>query len=292
METVADRIATSGFQDRFATGVANPTMTVFRPHRPNGAACLIVPGGGYVRVVIDKEGFEIARHLSGLGITCFVLKYRLPGEGWSQPADVPLQDGQRAVRLIRAGAVEFGIDPNRVAVIGCSAGGHLASRLATSHVHTVYQPVEAADRLSARPDLVGLLYPVIDMYQPNAHPGSRRALLGPAPDREQEIAQSPHLHVSGDTPATFLVHAADDPSVPLENSLLYAAALRAAKVACEIHIFEEGGHGFGIYLARGKPASAWPGLFTSWASRHGWLAKTTSSPPLSPKPASPPAPGL
>jgi len=271
-EQIVDRVATSGFQDRYVTGVGEPLMTVFRPARPNGAAILIVPGGGYIRVVIDKEGFEIARRLAEAGVTAFVLRYRLPKEGWASAADAPLQDVQRAVRLIRAGP--WDLDPNRVAVLGCSAGGHVAASLATGHARRVYAPLDAADTRSARPDLSALIYPVIDMARPFAHPGSREALLGPSPTPGAEAAYSPHRHVAADTPPTFLVHAADDTSVPLDNSLGYLAALRAAKVPAEAHIFEEGGHGFGIYLARGKPAAAWPDLFVTWLGRHGFLRQT------------------
>jgi len=270
-EQIVDRVKTSGFQDRFVTGVGEPLMTVFRPAKPNGAACLIAPGGGYIRVVIDKEGFEIARRLAAAGVTCFVLRYRLPAEGWATPWDVPLQDAQRAMRLIRAGAARYAIDPARVVALGCSAGGHVAASLATGHGRAVHPPVDDADRLSARPDLSALLYPVIDMALPYAHTGSRTSLLGARPDPGMEAAYSPHRQVTPDTPPTFLVHAADDTSVPVENSLSYLAALRAAKVPAEAHIFEEGGHGFGIHLARGKPAHAWPDLFLAWAARRGWL---------------------
>jgi acetyl esterase/lipase len=270
-ETITDRIKTSGFQDRFVTGVGRPLLTVFRPARPNGAAALICPGGGYIRVVIDKESFEVAHRLAAASVTSFVLRYRLPAEGWDHAADVPLQDAQRAIRLIRAGAAGFGIDPTRVCVMGFSAGGHVAASLATRHDVAVYAPVDASDRQPARPDLSALFYPVIDMAKPFAHVGSREALLGKSPMPAEASAYSPHRHVTAKTPATFLVHAWDDPAVPTENSLNYLAALRAAKVAAEAHLFEEGGHGFGIRLAQGKPAAAWPELFLAWAARRGWL---------------------
>jgi acetyl esterase/lipase len=271
-EAIVDRVKTSGFQDRFVTAIGEPLMTVFRPARPNGAAVLIAPGGGYIRVVIDKEGFEVAHRLAAAGITAFVLRYRLPKEGWAQAADAPLQDAQRAIRLIRAGAVSYGIDPKRVAAMGFSAGGHVMASLATRHQAQVYVARDAADAIDARPDLSALMYPVIDMARPFAHAGSRQALLGPDPTPATEAAYSPQRHVDGTTPPTFLVHAADDPGVPVDNSLNYLAALRAAKVRAEAHIFEEGGHGFGIYLARGKPAHAWPELFLTWAQRRGLFA--------------------
>lgn len=267
---LTDRTSTSGFQDRIVTDIGEPLMTVFRPSRPNGAAALLIPGGGYIRVVIDKEGFEVARRLADAGITCFVLRYRLPREGWTS-RDVALQDAQRAMRLIRAQAADYGIDARRVVAMGFSAGGHVAASLATGYGKPVYAPVDAADGLSARPDLSALIYPVIEMSCPFAHTGSREALLGKDPTPALEAAYSPHRHVAATTPPTFLVHAADDLSVPVDNSLAYLSALRAAKIPAEIHVFEEGGHGFGIYLARGKPAAAWPDLFLAWADRRGIL---------------------
>jgi acetyl esterase/lipase len=270
-ETITDRIKTSGFQDRFITGIGRPQLTVFRPAKPNGAAALICPGGGYIRVVIDKESFEVGHRLAQADVTSFVLRYRLPAEGWDRAANVPLQDAQRAVRLIRANAARYAIDPARVCAMGFSAGGHVAGSLATRHDAAVYAPVDAADRQSARPDLSALFYPVIDMSRPFAHSGSREALLGKAPTPAVEAAYSPHRHVGPATPPTFLVHAWDDPAVPTENSLNYLAALRTAKISAEAHLFEEGGHGFGIRLAQGKPAAAWPDLFLAWAARHGWL---------------------
>lgn len=266
---ITDRAAVSGFIDRYATDIGEPLMTVFRPARPNGAAALIAPGGGYVRVVIDKEGFEIARRLAQAGVTSFVLRYRLPRNGWRNPADAPLQDAQRAVRLIRSSS--FGIDPHRILALGCSAGGHLCASLAVGHDRTVYAPVDAADDALARPDLLALLYPVIDMAPPFAHAGSRAALLGETPSLEAEAAYSPHRHVTAATPPTFLVHAADDPWVPVDNTLAYLAALRRAKAPAEAHIFEEGGHGFGIRLAQGKPAARWPDLLLAWLDRRGFF---------------------
>ncbi|MEW5683823.1 MAG: alpha/beta hydrolase [Pseudomonadota bacterium] len=267
---LTDRTATSGFQDRIVTDIGEPLMTVFRPKTPNGAAALLIPGGGYIRVVIDKEGFEVARRLADAGITCFVLRYRLAREGWTS-RDVALQDAQRAMRLIREGAAGYGVDPTRIVAMGFSAGGHVAASLATGFDRPAYAQVDAADRLSARPDLSALIYPVVEMSRPFAHAGSREALLGKDPPPELEAAYSPQRHVTDATPPTFLVHAADDLSVPLDNSLAYLAALRGAKVPAELHVFEEGGHGFGIYLARGKPAHAWPDLFLTWVDRKGLL---------------------
>ncbi len=271
-DEVFDRLATSGFQDRIVTRIGRPRITVFRPARANGAAVLIIPGGAYIRVVVDKEGFETARRLAAAGITAFVLRYRLPGEGWANAPDVPLQDAQRAIRLIRARAGDFGIDARRVAVMGFSAGGHVAASLSTRYAAPVYSRVDAADSESARPDRAALIYPVVHMSLPNAHRVSRETLVGAAASPEREAAYSPHLHVDAATPPTFLVHAMDDDSVVPANGLDYLAALQKAGVRAEGHFFEEGGHGFGIRLAQGKPAAAWPDLFLAWAARHKLFA--------------------
>jgi acetyl esterase/lipase len=269
---IVDRVATSGYQDRTVTEIGEPLMTVFRPARSNGAAILVIPGGGYVRETIDKEAFETARRWAAAGITSFVLRYRLPAEGWANPADTPLQDAQRAMRLIRAGAMTWGLDPQRIAAMGFSAGGHLGASLCTRFDAPVYAPVDAADGVSARPDLAMLAYPVMLMDGPFIHAGSVQALLGANPGAERADAYSPNRHVTAAVPPTFIMHAADDPTVPLDNSLAYVAALRAARVPFEFHLFEEGGHGFGIRLIQGKPGAAWPDLFLTWARRHALFA--------------------
>ncbi len=259
------------YRDRFAIGITDPIMTVFRPATPDGSAVLIAPGGGYIRVVIDKEGFETAHRLAREGVTCFVLRYRLPGDGWTGGPDTPLQDAQRAIRLIRAKAADYGIDPARVGILGFSAGGHVASSLATRHGAKVFAPVDGADALSAKPAFAGLMYPVVSMTKPMAHPGSREKLLGLDPAEAMVQAYSTQNTVNADTPPCFLVHAIDDHTVPVENSLMMLSALRAAKVPAEMHLFEEGEHGFGIRLIQGKPAAVWPELLLTWIRRHGWL---------------------
>lgn len=263
--------STELFHDRFADHINPPLLTVFRPAKPDGSAVLLTPGGGYVRVVIDKEGIESARRLNEAGITVFVLRYRLPAEGWKQAADVPLQDAQRAIRLIRAKAVDYGLDPARIGLLGFSAGGHVAASLATRWSEVVYQPIDAADSMDTRPNFTGLMYPVITMSA-RAHMGSRSALLGPEPSPEQIAKYSCEMHVVSQTAPTFLCYALDDDAVPpLGNSLAYYQALAAAKVPAELHAFQEGGHGFGIRLAAGKPCSVWPELFLHWGARLGWF---------------------
>jgi acetyl esterase/lipase len=257
--------------DRNVDSVGTPLLIVFRPDKPDGSALVLAPGGGYARIVIDREGIETARRLNAAGVTVFMLRYRLPAEGWANGRDVPLQDAQRAIRLVRARAKDYGLDPKRVGVMGFSAGGHLAATLATRWNETVYAPVDAADKLEARPDFACLMYPVVTMSD-GAHMGSRQNLLGANPTPEQIAAYSCEQRVTKETPPCFLALAADDDVVPPEaNGFAMAAALRAAKVPSELHAFQEGGHGFGIGRAQGKPCAAWPELFVSWARRGGWF---------------------
>lgn len=249
-------------------GVAMPELVVRRPARPNGIGLLSLPGGGYEFLSVQNEGLDVADGFTQRGYTVFILSYRLPGEGWAARADVPLQDAQRALRLIRADAAGYGVDPNRVGVIGFSAGGHLAASLATAYDEAVYAPVDAADTQSARPSFAGLLYPVISLRAPLVHPGSRDHLLGPDAASDQALdRRSPALHVTPATPPTFLAHALDDGLVPADNTLTMLASLRAAGVNTQAHLFTEGGHGFGLHAAPATGASTWPDLFDRWIRR-------------------------
>lgn len=258
-------------RDRIVKGVTRPTLIVFRPEHPNGMALLMAPGGGYAWVVMDKEGYETAERLAASGVTVFVMTYRLPQEGWAAGPDTPLQDAQRALRLIRFRAEDFGVDPHRVGVIGFSAGGHLAGMLTLAFDRPVYAPVDAADQVSARPDISILVYPVATMEAGFAHKGSRRNLLGEAPAPDQVRAYSLEDLARPDAPPVMLIHALNDTSVPPENSLRLMSALRAARVPVEAHLFEEGGHGFGLRFAVGKPAAVWPDLVLAWLKRRGLL---------------------
>ena len=269
VETVKERSRDPAYNDRYVFGIGRPRMAVFRPARPNGAAILITPGGGYNWVVIDKEGYEMARLLAGRGITAFVLFYRLPHEGWAAGPDTPLQDAQRAIRLIRHRAALYRIDPKRVCAMGFSAGGHVCADLMTRFGSNLYEPVDSADRLSARPDLAAPVYPVVSMTLPTAHAGSRKNLVGEKASPERERAHSPNLNVPADAPPAFLLHAEDDSSVPVENTLLLRAALLARKVPVETHLFADGGHGFGLRLARGKSVEGWQELFLAWVRKKG-----------------------
>ena len=269
VETVDERSKDAALTDRAVYGISRPRMVVFRPAIPNGSAALVMPGGGYKWVVIDKEGYEIARWLAARGWTVFVLFYRLPGEGWAAGPDVALSDAQRAMRLIRHRARDYGIVPERVAAMGFSAGGHVCNDLATRFATATYRPVDDADRLTARPDIAAPSYAVQSMSAPLAHPGSRELLIGKDAPAALERAHTPALNVGKGTPPCFIVHAEDDPTVPVDNSLQMRAALKAAGVPVETHLFTSGGHGFGLRRAMGKPAEAWPELFTKWAATQG-----------------------
>jgi acetyl esterase/lipase len=257
------------FHMRMVKGIARPRMKVFRPAKPNGAALLVTPGGGYSVIVIDVEGYQIAPWLSQRGWTVFVLYYRLPGEGWKNRADVPLADAQRAMRIIRSRAGEYGIDPEKLGALGFSAGGHVCGDLATRYDTQVYDPVDAADRLSARPSLAALIYAVQSMSPPLAHIGSRDMLLGPNPSPEMEQAHSVAHNVSAAMPPCFLAQAEDDTVVSVENSVQMRAALKAAGVKVETHLFTAGGHGFGMPGPAGEPARHWPEIFNRWAQAQG-----------------------
>ena len=251
----------------FVRNVEQPFLRVFRPQKPNGRILLSIPGGAYTFVSIANEGVDVANEMTARGYTVFVLVYRLPGEGWTKREDVPLQDAQRAVRLIRAHSSDYGCDPEQIYAVGFSAGGHLAASLETGFAETVYEPRDSADSLSARPRAVGLIYPVISPAEGIGHAESTLRLLGPNPSMASIMRRSPDLHVSEDTPPTFLVHAVDDPAVPLENSLLMLGALRGARRPVEAHLFERGGHGFGTGRP-GDPTSEWPTLFANWMRTH------------------------
>lgn len=269
VETITDRPADPLLGNRAMYHIVRPRMSVFRPQHPNGAAVLITPGGGYKYVVVDKEGYETGRWLAARGFTAFVLFYRLPGDGWAAGPNVALSDAQRGMRLIRHRAKEYGIDPGRVAALGFSAGGHVCADLLTRHDTKTYDPTDAADVLSARPVVAAPIYPVVTMSAPYAHEGSRDELIGANATAELEAAHSPDRNVHKGAPPTFLVHAGDDTTVPAENSLMLHAALRAAGVPVEMHIFTTGGHGFGIAGVKDRPAAAWPDLFVNWARTQG-----------------------
>lgn len=269
VQRIAERSADPVHADRAVYGTVKPWLAMFRPAKANGSGVLVIPGGGYEWIGVEKEGHEVARWLTDHGFTAFVLFYRLPGDGWAAGPDVALSDAQRAMRLIRQRAVHYAIDPARVAVMGFSAGGHLCADLLTRFAVKTYAPVDAADTLSARPSVAAPIYPVVSMSLPVAHPGSRKLLIGEHAGPALEAAHSPDRNVPADAPPCFIVHAEDDGLVPVENALLLRAALKAKGVPVQTHLFAEGGHGFGLDRAVGKPVMAWPGLFLTWAASQG-----------------------
>ena len=244
-----------------------PTIALYRPvaGTATGAAVVICPGGSYA-MLADHEGHTIALWLNSLGVTAAVLNYRLAPR-YHFPA--PLLDVARAIRTVRARATEWGIDPNRIGIMGFSAGGHLASTIATHFDAGDSSSADPIERVSSRPDIAVLAYPVISMADGITHAGSRRNLLGDTPSAELVAALSNEKHVTPQTPPTFIFHTANDPVVPVENSLRFAAALRAANVPFELHVFERGPHGVG--LASDDPVlGAWPTLLHNWLRVRGF----------------------
>ena len=262
----------SGPDDGVFAHIVTPTLTMLRPEavgaKPNGAAMLLFPGGGYLRVAIGHEGYAIARRFAQAGYICFILLYHLPADGWAAGPQAPLQDAQRALRMVRGLAAREKFDAGRVGVMGFSAGGHLAAWLTSRAPVDSYAPVDPLDREPLDAALAAYLYPVILMQGGFVHAGSRTQLLGADPSAPQRRAHSLEQDVSPRTPPVFLAHALDDRAVPPENSLAMLAALRAKGVAAECHLFESGGHGFGLVPPPAAPAH-WPDLFLSFARRHG-----------------------
>lgn len=245
-------------------------MTPYLPPEgtANGTAVVIFPGGGYQHLSMEKEGSDVANWLAGAGVTTFVVRYRL-GPTYHHPT--MLGDAQRAIRIARARAAEWRIDPQRLGVIGFSAGGHLASTAGTHFDAGNAGSADPIERASSRPDFMLLLYPVITMRADSVtHAGSRLNLLGPSPTPELERSLSNETQVTPQTPPTFIVHTEDDRTVPVQNALLFYDALTRNGVKAEMHVFEHGPHGFG--LAPANPVlSVWTALCETWMRQHGWL---------------------
>jgi len=252
--------------------VDRPKITVYLapPDQRTGAAVVVCPGGGYAVVAADHEGKQVAEWLNGLGVSAFVLQYRL-GPRYHHPA--PLMDAQRALRMVRYHARDWGVDPGRLGILGFSAGGHLASTAATLFDTGDPGATDPIDRMSARPDFAVLCYPVISLKDPVAHAGSRTHLLGETPDPKLVEELSTETRVTATTPPTFLFHTADDPAVPVENSILFFEALKHVGVPAELHVFAHGHHGVG--LAPDDPAlSEWPELCERWMAGLGLLKRS------------------
>ncbi len=256
-----------------------PNITVYlpKPELANGAAVVVCPGGGYGMLAINHEGKQVAEWLNSIGVAGVVLKYRL-GPRYHHPA--MLNDVSRAIRTVRARAEEWKLDPKRVGVMGFSAGGHLASTAGTHFDAGKADAEDPIDRLSSRPDVVILVYPVIGLARSYGHKGSLRNLLGENPSRELVESLSNEAQVTKDTPPTFLAHTNADTGVPPENSIYFVLALREAKVPVEFHLFEKGPHGLGLGTGEKRfnvppdaAFSAWPGLCATWLKGRGFLDK-------------------
>lgn len=241
----------------------SPTLTYFMPDKEkrNGAAIVICPGGGYSGLAMQKEGREVAEWCREQGIVGVVLRYRCGGGKNQQP--VPRDDVQQAIRTVRAHAKELGVDPAKIGVLGFSAGGHLASTAATVFDDGDAKSNDPIAQQSSRPDFAVLVYPVISMVDAAAHRGSRSNLLGPDSSDELASEWSTDRRVTDKTPPTFLVHASDDGGVLPKNSILFYEALLANKVPAEMHIYEVGGHGFGMFREK-RPADLWPNELEGW----------------------------
>ena len=258
-----------------------PTLTIFRPDpaRSTGASVVICPGGGYGFLAVEHEGAEVAKWLNSLGVTGVMLKYRLAPK-YRHPAMI--MDANRAIRTVRARASEWGLDPHKIAVLGFSAGGHLASTAGTHYDLGKPKSDDPIERVSSRPDRMILVYPVIAIATPFGHSGSRDNLLGKDAPKELVASLSNETQVTKDTPPTFLAHTDADGGVPAENSLLFALALREHKVPVELHLFEKGTHGLGLgsgwkgHIPPEPSFEAWPGLCATWLKGQGFLDKAAA----------------
>ncbi|MBN1144776.1 MAG: alpha/beta hydrolase [Bacteroidales bacterium] len=243
-----------------------PDMAIYLPSKRSatGQAVIICPGGGYHYLAYDWEGSDIARYLNSIGVAAMVLKYRLPVYGnVVEPHKVPLMDAQRAMRLVRFNAARWDINSQKIGVMGFSAGGHLASTLGTHFDQGNPTATDSVERMSCRPDFMILMYPVISFTDSFTHKGSRDALIGKHPDDKMTTLYSNELQVTKDTPPAFLVHSGDDKAVPVENSLLMYQALLAQNIPAEMHIFPEGGHGFGLNLGNDH-VNSWANSLRLW----------------------------
>lgn len=251
----------NGLKKRTISGVTKPSLIPFIPEKPNGAAVIIIPGGGYKKQVLTHEGEQIANWLNSLGITAFILKHRMPFDGHIGGMNVPLQDAQRGIRLLRNRSEKFGIEQNKIGVMGFSAGGHVAAMLGTSFDKKVYEPFDNADVLSARPDFMVLVYPgisrnpFIDLY------GETPKYI---PQHEKYMEEFfTNRNITPNTPQTFMVVADDDKVAGPENCMVFYIGLRKANIPAEMHIFKKGGHGFGFNSTQ-HPVAKWTNLCKDW----------------------------
>lgn len=251
--------------------ISRPVLTIFLApaSKANGTAVVVCPGGGYANNAAGHEGYEVAKALNEMGISAFVLKYRIPNDTVLQNKEIgPLQDGQRAIQTVRERAKEWNINPNRVGIMGFSAGGHLASTVGT---HLTQKVTANEANINLRPDFMILLYPVISFTDSLAHMGSRKALIGTSPTQEKINEYSNELQVTANTPPTFLVHSEDDKTVKVQNTIMFYLSLVKYKIPSEMHIYPAGGHGYGMENA--TTPDKWMDHLKNWFTANGWLTK-------------------
>lgn len=247
------------------SNISNPRMRVYRPNHANGRAVLICGGGGYFRIQLWKESTPAARWLQNRGYTVFELIYRLPGDGWGAAA--PFADAQRAMKIVRTRAAEFGVLPDAIGILGQSAGGHLAGFTALQPTRKLYDGADRYEAASARPDFAALLFPVVSLRKPFDTTRTRKEIIGEKPARAAEDAWSLDTYAAKDAPPMILFSSADDPTTPPAHNIALFEALNRAGASAEMHIFASGGHGWGL----GTPdqtLSQWPALFAAWLDTH------------------------
>lgn len=252
----------------WVTLVSTPQLTPFLPtkDKANGTAIVICPGGGYAGLSYVKEGMKIAQRFNEIGVTAFLLKYRLPSDLIMQDRSIgPLQDAQRAIQIVRENAAKWNVDPNKIGIIGFSAGGHLAS---TAGTHFDKVVIENKANISVRPDFMALIYPVITFGE-YTHQGSKENLVGKSASRQQVDLYSNEKQITANTPPVFIIHAQDDDVVPVQNTLMFYDELLKNKVKAEMHIYQSGGHGFGLNNPREK--QDWFASLTEWMKLNGWV---------------------
>jgi acetyl esterase/lipase len=260
--TGPEKLGTEGAGYGAVSNIATPRMRVYRPATPNGAAVLVAGGGGYFRIQLWKESTPAAEWLQARGFTVFELIYRLPNDGWDSTS--PFMDAQRAMKIIRSRAGEFGVDPGRIGIMGFSAGGHLAGFTAYQPARALYSGADAYEKVSARPDFAVLLFPVVTLRKPYDTTRTRREIIGDKASTKAEAAWSLDTWAGKDAPPTIIFASADDPTTPPGHGILLFETLIAAGASAELHLFRDGGHGWGL----GKPEqviSQWPALFEHWA---------------------------
>lgn len=265
--SVKENIRTDKTVGLLVSNITRPSLEVYLPEsgKVNGTAVIICPGGGYHILLLSREGRDVAKAFTKVGVTAFVLKYRLPSPTLvREPSYVPLQDAQEAIRIVRSRAAEWGVDEKKIGIMGFSAGGHLAASAGT---HADSAVIPNAGKTDLRPDFMLLVNPVISFTDSIGHAGSRRNLLGQSPEEVQVRWFSNELHVNGQTPPAFLVHAGDDSEVGEMNSILFYQRLRAHRIPASLHIYQKGEHGF-----LQEPAfEEWFGRCLFWMKQAGWL---------------------